>query len=180
MAGKKLIWVYPSGDVWVVKKGSRTSKASAIRNTQKEAYEAARNIALNQNLTIMVCGPDGRIQKKVSPREARDNNCFITTACVNYYGLSDNCYQLKTLRKFRDSYLSESVDKQALVEQYYAIAPRLVELLEKDKNREKLFEQIFEKINAACFAIKEKKFEEAKNIYQDAVIHLLSYFNNVL
>lgn len=179
MARSRTIRVYPDGDVWVVKKAD-SSKASAIRNTQREAYEAARNIALNQNLSITVCGPDGRIQRVVSPREARDNNCFITTACVKYYGLSDDCYQLETLRKFRDTYLSESSRNKVLVKQYYSIAPRLVELLESDKNRKNLFNRIFEKINLACIAVEQKKFSKAKSIYQEAIVYLLNYFKNVL
>jgi hypothetical protein len=127
MAKRKTIWVYPSGEVWVVKKDG-TSKASAVRNTKREAYDAARNIALNQNLTIKIKDSDGSL-KNISPRQARDNNCFITTACVKYYGLNDNCYQLKTLRKFRDTYLLKSHENALLVGQYYCIAPNLVMLL---------------------------------------------------
>ena len=178
MATRKIIWVYPSGDVWVVKKAG-TSKASAIRNTKREAYDAARNIALNQNLTIKIKDTDGSL-RNVSPRDAKDKNCFITAACVKYYGLSDNCYQLKTLRKFRDGYLSESSSNKILVEQYYLIAPRLVELLESDSNKKNLFGEIFGKINAACSAIEQRKFEEAKVIYQDAVFYILNYFKGVL
>ena len=49
----KTIRVFKDGNAWVAKKDN-TTKASAIRNTQKEAYLAARNIALNQGSTITV------------------------------------------------------------------------------------------------------------------------------
>lgn len=179
MPRKKSIWVKPDGDVWIVKKEGAT-KASAIRNTQREAYEAARNIALNQNLSITVCRPDGSIQRIVSPREARDNDCFITTACVRYYGLSDNCYQLATLRKFRDGYLSETPENKILIQQYYSIAPLLVNQLESDINRNKLFADIFQKINLACSAIEKREFAQAKKIYCDVILFLLNNFKNVL
>ena len=178
MAKSNIIWVYPSGDVWVVKKAG-TSKASAIRNTKKEAYDAARNIALNQNLTIKIRDTDGSL-RNVSPREAKDSNCFITTACVKYYGLSDECYQLKILRKFRDGYLSESPKNKILIEQYYSIAPRLVKLLESDKNKKYLFDEIFARINLACAAIEQKEFPKAKAIYKEAVLYLVRKFKNVL
>ena len=114
MARRRSIWVLPDGDVWIAKKEG-ASKASAIRNTKEEAYQAARNIALNQNLDIIIKDANNKIQKRLSPREARDNNCFITTACVKYYGLKDNCYQLEILRKFRDGYLLKSDSNKDLV-----------------------------------------------------------------
>ncbi len=177
MARKKSIWVKPSGDVWVAQQEG-AAKDSEIRNTQKEAYEAARNIALNQNLNITVCSPNGKIQRVVTPREARDNNCFITTACVSYYGLPDNCYQLITLRKFRDTYLSVSKANKDLVNQYYSVAPRLVELLETDKDKSKLYQQIFERINKACNEIEHRNYSEAKAVYQNAVLYLFNHFKD--
>ena len=175
MARKKSIWVKPSGDVWIaLQEGA--ARASAIRNTQKEAYEAARNIALNQNLNITVCSPNGKIQRVVTPREARDNNCFLTTACVNYYGLPDNCYQLKTLRKFRDTYLLVSKETKGLVNQYYSIAPRLVELLETDNDKSSMYQKIFERINTACNEIELGNYRKAKAVYQNAVLYLLNHF----
>lgn len=177
MSKQNVIWVYPSGDVWVVKKAG-TSKASAIRNTKKEAYDAARNIALNQNLNIKIREANGSL-RNVTPKQARDNNCFITTACVKYYGLGDNCYQLKTLRKFRDEYLSKSSENSLLVDQYYSVAPRLVIQMESDRNKGSLYKTVFEKINAACSAIESKRFEEAKSIYKEAVFYLLNYFKGI-
>ena len=132
---------------------------------------------MNQNLTIKLRDVD-RSLKTISPREARDNNCFITTACVKHYGLSDDCYQLNTLRKFRDGYLSKSDANKTLIHQYYSIAPNLVNLLESDINRNHLFNEIFLKINRACAAIEKRKFENAKKIYSDAVVNLLRYFKN--
>lgn len=173
---KKTIHVFKDGSVWVAQKDGNT-RASAIRNTQKEAYLAARNIALNQGLTITVYYPEGGVQKVVTPKEnASDDNCFITTACVKYYGFEDNCYQLKTLRKFRDTYLLNSLKGKALVEKYYSIAPTLVKQLEADDNKKEIFKIIFHEINEACFAIEGKNFEKAKVIYKDTVNNLLKHY----
>jgi hypothetical protein len=176
MARNKTIRVYPEGNVWVVKKDG-AARASAIENTKVEALQAARNIALNQNLTVIVHGKDGRIQRTWNPEEGEPKgNCFLTTACVKYYGLKDDCYQLQTLRKFRDEYLLESSEDQILVKKYYSIAPLLVDLLEIDSNRDILFERIFERINSACAAIQSEKFFKAKRIYQKTVLELLTHF----
>ncbi len=176
MAKYKTIRVYPDGQLWVVKKDS-ASKASALRDTKDDALRIAREIAINQGLTIIIHGKDGRIQRSVTPEESSSNdNCFITTACVNYYGLDDKCYQLQTLRKFRDTYLKRSSGDRALIKKYYEVAPTIVELIKLDSNRKILFEEIFRKINSACFAIENNKLNQAKIIYIEAVSRLIQYF----
>jgi hypothetical protein len=179
MAKYKTIRVYPDGPVWVVKKDG-AARAWAVRNTKEEALKAAKDVAIKQGLAVIIHGKDGRIQKTVRPEdtssESSGGGCFITTACVNYYGLNDNCYQLETLRGFRDSYLSTSKSNEKLVKQYYQIAPTLVALMEIDKNKDQLFENVFSEINSACEAIDKREFEQAKNIYQNTVKHLLRYF----
>lgn len=172
----KTIRVRKDGNVWIAKKDGST-RASAIRNTQSEAYLAAREIALNQGLTITVYGPNGQIQKVVQPREnPNDDGCFLTTACVKYYGLPDNCYQLKTLRNFRDNYLKNQKEGGALVQEYYSLAPILVKLLNRDSKKEKLFEGIFQQINLACDLIEKDENEKAKALYINVVINLSKYF----
>ncbi len=173
---KSTIRVYKSGGVWVAQKDG-TKKASAIRNTQKEAYLAAKNIALNQGLTITVYSPTGGIQKVINPKDKSDEgNCFITTACVKYYGLEDNCYELATLRYFRDSYLLTDPENRSLVKQYYSIAPKIVQQLERDINKKKLFEEIYLQIKQACRAIEKGKFEMAKAIYMSTIINLFQHY----
>lgn len=176
MAKYKTIRVFPDGAVWVVKKDG-AARAWAVRNTKEEALKAAKDIAIKQGLAVIIHGKDGRIQKTVRPEDTSDDGgCFITTACVKYYGLNDDCYQLATLRQFRDSYLLSSNSNEKLVKQYYIIAPTLVKLIEVDTNRDKLFKKIYSEINKACEAIERRDLELAKDIYQKAVKHLLLYF----
>lgn len=175
MAKSKTVRVYPDGNVWVVKRDG-VGKAAAIRDTKKEALEVAREIALNQGISITIHGRDGKIQRKVWPNEEPDEGCFITTACVNYFGLEDNCYQLVTLRAFRDIHLLRSPDDEELVKEYYLKAPLIVSLLEKDSNRRVIYEWIFENINRACASIQIGDYESAKNIYKDVVLNLAKHF----
>ena len=53
--------------------------------------------------------------------------CFFTTATVETLGLSDDCWELRTLRAFRDGPLALTVQGRALTARYYAEAPRLVD-----------------------------------------------------
>ena len=53
--------------------------------------------------------------------------CFFTTATVETLGLSDDCWELETLRAFRDGPLARTAAGRALAKRYYAEAPRLVD-----------------------------------------------------
>lgn len=171
---KKPIHVLPAEQGWVVKKEG-AQRVSGRADTKTEAFEIAREIALNQGIDIIVHGKDGKIQKKVSPQES-DEGCFITTACIKHFGLTDNCYQLQTLRLFRDNYLLKSKATKSLVQQYYIIAPQIVTCLEGDKNKYKLYNKVFQQINKACAAIEKNEFGTATIIYQETVFQLMKYF----
>lgn len=70
--------------------------------------------------------------------------CFLTTACCKYKGLPDDCAELETLRRFRDTYLKETEYGSELIRAYYESAPALVERIELQRNG-MLFMTIFTK-----------------------------------
>jgi hypothetical protein len=172
----KSIKVYRDGRVWVAQKiGS--SRASAIRNTKKEAYEAAREIALNQGLAILVYDKYGKFQKRVWPEDNdADEDCFITTACTKYYGLPDSCYELTVLRRFRDNHLLQTTETAAFVKQYYRVAPRLVACLEISKSKNVLYKNIYRQIRNACACVESDNYDEAIFLYTSTILSLLGYF----
>lgn len=114
---------------------------------------------------------------KRPPPKKRDEGCFITTACVNYYGLSDNAYELVTLRKFRDSQLLLSKSGSILVEKYYNVAPKIVQCLNTDPKRNRIYSLIFAHIKLACSEIEKKDYNKAKNIYIRTVSLLVKKYN---
>ena len=167
--------VYKSAGIWVAKRDG-ASKGRHF-NTQKEAYLWAREVALNNGLTVTVYYPNGGIKAVINPRNGNEEeNCFITTACVRYYNMPDNCYQLQTLRLFRDNYLKKQDDGKELIRQYYSIAPVLVKLLDKDVEKETLFRNILRQINNACALIDSGENAKAKKLYIKVVSNLLKHF----
>jgi len=76
----------------------------------------------------------GQVAADLEAREAAGQCaptfCFLTTACCQAVGLDDDCWELRTLRKFRDTVLASSPDGQAKIARYYEIAPGLVEKIE--------------------------------------------------
>ena len=57
--------VVPNGKNWAVK-GAGNDKATKIVETQKEAIEIAREIAINQQSELIIHRPNGQIRDKDS------------------------------------------------------------------------------------------------------------------
>ncbi|MBN1258391.1 DUF2188 domain-containing protein [Candidatus Peregrinibacteria bacterium] len=57
--------IVPYGDKWAVK-GAGNHRATSLHDTQKEAIEAGRDIAINQKSELVIHRPDGTIRDKDS------------------------------------------------------------------------------------------------------------------
>ncbi|MFZ2302499.1 MAG: DUF2188 domain-containing protein [Gallionella sp.] len=57
--------VVPHQDGWAVK-GEGNQRATSVHDTQKQAFDAARQIARNQQSELVIHRPDGRIRDKNS------------------------------------------------------------------------------------------------------------------
>ena len=57
--------VVPQGDEWAVK-GEGNERADSLHDTQTEAIERAREIAINQRSEVVIHRPDGTIRDKDS------------------------------------------------------------------------------------------------------------------
>lgn len=75
MSGKNQHVVPHNGD-WAVK-GAGNGKATSIHTTQKDAINAAKNIAKNQQSEVVIHRPNGQIRDKDSygndPNPPKDN-----------------------------------------------------------------------------------------------------------
>jgi len=74
--------------------------------------------------------------------EKRDNNectspegCFITTACCEVLGLDDDCFELCTLRRYRDEVLAKAPGGADAIARYYALAPEILARLRANSER---------------------------------------------
>lgn len=146
-----------------VKKREKKASPPALpaRKTAKKA--AAKKTAKNKVAKKVVA-------KKRSPK--KDEECFLTTACVNYYSLADDSYELATLRTFRDQYMLRSSEGKALVTEYYRIAPLIVSKIKKDKEHQKVYRYIYQRIQKACAEIEQKQNAIAQQTYTALVAHL--------
>jgi hypothetical protein len=173
---KGKVHVVPYGDAWAVKREG-ADRASKITDTKAEAIIAAQSIA-NANEEIIIHNKKGHITKGKKYGKEKDNSgCFITTACIRYYNLTDDCYQLSILRNYRDNYLQQSNNGIKLIKKYYSIAPQIVMLLNNHPDKKNIFKNIFGQINSACYLIERGKNEDAKKLYIKIVTYLVNFLN---
>lgn len=99
--------------------------------------------------------------------------CYITTAVCEFYGKPDDCYELTQFRKFRDTWLMEQEDGEALIQKYYETAPTVVETLKCGENREVIYRKLYSDYLLPCLQyIEEEKYESCKELYTEMVNNL--------
>lgn len=62
--------------------------------------------------------------------------CFVTTAICQILGKDDDCYELETLRRFRDQVLLNDEKLKSIVFDYYEVSPSIVSTLESLDSKE--------------------------------------------
>lgn len=96
--------------------------------------------------------------------------CYLTTACVKYKGLPDDCEELTVLRNFIDEHLSKTEKGKKMISEYYDIAPTIVESIDKNENRAEIYDFIYSKVLECVDSIKKGNFEEAVLYYEYMVL----------
>ena len=132
--------------------------------------------------------PDAHGQKKVTPAgtcehfapkadecacaDGRKGGCFLTSACVKFKRLPDDCAELETLRAFRDDYLAGS----PLVKEYYETAPAIVGKIESSPDKDRYYRVIYGVIRKCVRLIGAGRYAEAVRAYGDMVLALKKEF----
>jgi len=91
--------------------------------------------------------------------------CYLTTACVIHKGLPDDCEELMILRKFRDNYIAKMPNGNNLINEYYHIAPTVVSQINRDFERESVWERVYSIIKDIVNLIKKNEYEKAVKLY---------------
>lgn len=105
--------------------------------------------------------------------------CFITTATCEILGKEDDCYELTLLRRFRDEWLIKSNNGENLIKEYYEIAPKIVNKINKLDNRKEIYMALWNNYISKCVELIEvDKPEESKNLYIKMVNELKDKYCN--
>lgn len=96
--------------------------------------------------------------------------CYITTAVCESLGKPDDCYELNLLREYRDQYLLKQPEGEALVREYYDIAPTIVKRMEREAEHMQLYQEIWHQYLLPCIRlIEEGRQEECQSVYEEMV-----------
>ncbi len=102
-----------------------------------------------------------------------NGGCYITTACVEHKGLSDDCDELTTMRLFRDDVIETDPAFRQKVIEYYEYAPRIVEAIEHRDDKDDILDDLYKKMISPCVSLyKQGKTMDAKELY-------LAYYENM-
>ena len=99
--------------------------------------------------------------------------CYLTTACMveKNANFDDNCYELTTLRNFRDSYMKKYHEEDILY--YYETAPKIIEAINKLSNRKSIFHNMYDElVKAVILYLENFEFEKAYSYYKDYTCRL--------
>ncbi|MGH9436400.1 MAG: CFI-box-CTERM domain-containing protein [Terriglobia bacterium] len=96
--------------------------------------------------------------------------CFITTAVCETFGMPDDCYTLRMLREFRDSYLMRTNVGRSFVMEYYATARKLCAKIRERADMEEYMRLLYTRfILPALLAIEHRTPDRAFKIYRQMI-----------
>jgi len=105
-----------------------------------------------------------------------DSACYLTTACVRAMELPDNCLELTTLRGFRDRILMPDSYGRKAVQEYYEIAPEIVQAVSRQSNAQGIWQDVYKDVSHAVFLVLSGDFEGAFKHYQQMTMGLKGKF----
>lgn len=113
--------------------------------------------------------------EKLRPQSS--GGCFITSAVCNSFGKPDDCYELKTFRYFRDSWLMFQIDGPQLINEYYQLAPKIVNSIDTYKTSQTIYRNIWKNYLKHCLClIEQKEYQKCKEMYVRMVLDLKHRF----
>jgi len=90
--------------------------------------------------------------------------CYLTTACVNYKGLDDNCSELTAMRLLREHYIDD-LDYRELIREYYQLASQIIESINAEDDPSLIYDQIYQSVKICEIAVNNGDWAIARDEY---------------
>lgn len=106
--------------------------------------------------------------------EKSSSGCYLTSACMKHFQelFDDNCYELTVLRWFRDNFVTKEDIKH-----YYEIASIIVETINNEKQKDLIYDYIYDNIVDYCIKqIENGNYIAAYNRYKSSILTLEEHF----
>ncbi|MDR0920007.1 MAG: zinc-ribbon domain-containing protein [Oscillospiraceae bacterium] len=99
--------------------------------------------------------------------------CFVTTAVCEYFNKPDDCYELTTLRSFRDNWLIVQTKGDNLIKEYYDIAPKIVEILNLRSDKDIIYNNLWLNYISPCIKLIElTAYQSCRDLYVEMITNL--------
>ncbi len=168
----------------IVTYSSSSDRDQSQRQQLFQCVEEGRNVKKLESLLESVPESIPRFEQKAdilayAYENVSSGPCFISTACTTAANLPDDCQELQTLRRFRDSYVAQQPRGKELIEEYYRIAPKIVKAIQGRPDAHTCFSKIFEDdILRAVELIQHGNFERALQHYTEMTTRLKSEYGS--
>lgn len=86
-----------------------------------------------------------------------NGGCFLTTACVDYQHLPDNCYELEVLQEVRDQMLAQGGRMKDMATEYYRIARQIIANINRSPERNEVWESLYRDLVLYCVELYEQE-----------------------
>lgn len=104
--------------------------------------------------------------KVVERKKVKSGGCFITTATCTALDKGDECEELMAFRTFRDIMKKRNKIVNDLIEEYYRIAPLIVEKINSEKDSTAIYTSLWNQFLMKIYKlVDEKKYNEAVSEY---------------
>lgn len=99
--------------------------------------------------------------------------CFVTTAVCQGLHKPQNCRELVMMKEYRDRYLLRQENGEALIHEYYDIAPTIVKRIAKEAAPEEKYLYLWNHYIKKCVALLEaNQKEQCREVYEAMMMEL--------
>lgn len=146
------------------------SEIPAVSNAKKRVKSKIKTREKNKREEY---GEDEDYSVSSSSSIESSSGCFITSAASCALNKGRDCDELNFLRKFRDEHIKTSVEGQALVNEYYNIAPKMIERIDLEEDASIIYANLWTAyIVPSVKEIQAGNWQRAQDIYVAMVVDL--------
>jgi hypothetical protein len=133
----------------------------AIKEKSKQKYDSSKNYS----------------PKSTDSEEGDSDGCFVTTAVCESFGKSDDCYELMMFRRTRDEWVRFQPNGEAMIREYYKIAPKIVETIGAYPDRDAIYRSLWTNhLEPALSAIENGDYQMCLDLYTEMVAELAARY----
>ncbi|WP_175640202.1 GTPase family protein [Metabacillus schmidteae] len=109
--------------------------------------------------------------------ESVTSKCYITSSACLALGKGDHCEELNLFRRFRDKWLVHQNGGKADIEEYYRVAPKIVDQINSQPDSDAIYKKIWEDhLNECLQLIQKKSYVETRMVYSNMVNTLKKHY----